>query len=135
MDEVFAPEVKTPRCPLLRLTKKLDIAIEWTKDHCLLVLQGTPLMRLTIKKGLHYLTEVQFAMIHRALRDQREGLTEVNKLTYWKKFQGRTVKQILAIEPEIVAAASKLMTVVQEGKGKKKFAVPKGVRIQMWFPE
>eukprot|EP00971_Amphidinium_carterae_P187864 3729259-Amphidinium_carterae.1 len=121
MDEVFAPEVKTPLCPLLRLTKKLDIAIEWTKDHCLLVLQGIPLMRLTVKKGLHYLTEVQFAMIRRALRDQREGLTDVNQLTYWKEFQawqGRTAKQILAIEPEILAASSKLMTIVQEGKGK-----------------
>eukprot|EP00971_Amphidinium_carterae_P243070 4826742-Amphidinium_carterae.2 len=76
LDEVFAPEIKTPLCPLLRLTKKLDIVIEWTKDHCLLVLQGTPLMRLTVKKGLRYLTEVQLAMIRRPLRDQREGLTD-----------------------------------------------------------
>eukprot|EP00971_Amphidinium_carterae_P054306 1069858-Amphidinium_carterae.2 len=81
------------------------------------------------QESLHYLTEVQFAMIRRTLRDQREGLTDVNKLTYWKKFQGRTAKQNLATEPEIVAATGKLMTVVQEGKGKKRFAVPKGVRI------
>eukprot|EP00971_Amphidinium_carterae_P290317 5764235-Amphidinium_carterae.2 len=82
MDEVFAPEVKTSLCPLLRLTKKSDIVIEWTKDQCLSGLQGTPLMRLTVRKGLHYLTEVQFAMIRRALRDPREGVTDVNKLTY-----------------------------------------------------
>eukprot|EP00971_Amphidinium_carterae_P240952 4783653-Amphidinium_carterae.1 len=79
MDEV----VKTPLCPLLRLTKKLDIAIEWTEGRCLLI-------------------------------------------AYWK-FQGRTAKQILMIEPEILAASNKLLTVVQEGKGKKRFAVPKAV--------
>eukprot|EP00971_Amphidinium_carterae_P306830 6097601-Amphidinium_carterae.1 len=31
-DEVFADDVKTPLCPLRRITR-------WTKDHCLLVLQ------------------------------------------------------------------------------------------------
>eukprot|EP00971_Amphidinium_carterae_P173031 3430218-Amphidinium_carterae.1 len=85
-------------------------------------------MRLTTKKGLHYLKEVQFAMVRRALRDQREGLTDVSQISYWKKFQGKSAKQILNIEPEILAASGKLMTIVQEGKGKKPLAIPKGVR-------
>eukprot|EP00971_Amphidinium_carterae_P316607 6293628-Amphidinium_carterae.1 len=76
LDEVFAKDVKTPLCPLRLITTKLDISIEWTKDHCLMVLQGVTLMRMTVKKGLHYLTELQFAMVRRALRDQREDLTD-----------------------------------------------------------
>eukprot|EP00971_Amphidinium_carterae_P291421 5785724-Amphidinium_carterae.1 len=56
-DEVFAEDVKTPLCPVRRITRNLEITIEWTKDHCVLVLQGKPLMRLLLKKGLHYLTE------------------------------------------------------------------------------
>eukprot|EP00971_Amphidinium_carterae_P149757 2969067-Amphidinium_carterae.3 len=79
------------------------------------------------QQGLHYLTEVQFAMIGRALRDQREGLTDVNQISYWRKFQGKSAKQILMIQPEIVAASSKLLTHVQEEKGKN-YPLPKGTR-------
>eukprot|EP00971_Amphidinium_carterae_P044781 880850-Amphidinium_carterae.2 len=50
LDEVYASDVKAPLCPLRRLTMKLDIAIEWTKDHCVLALQGVPLTRLILKK-------------------------------------------------------------------------------------
>eukprot|EP00971_Amphidinium_carterae_P055316 1090290-Amphidinium_carterae.3 len=87
-----------------------------------MVLQGVTLMRMTVKKGLHYLTELQFAMLGRALRDQREGLTDVNQLSYWKKFQGKIAKQILQIEPVILAASMKLLTHAQEETGRKKFA-------------
>eukprot|EP00971_Amphidinium_carterae_P070139 1387792-Amphidinium_carterae.1 len=81
-------QIKTPLCPLRRITRNLEITIEWTKDHCLLVLQGKPLMRLLLKKGLPYLTEVQFALIRRALRDHAEGLLEVDQLSYWTRFKG-----------------------------------------------
>eukprot|EP00971_Amphidinium_carterae_P208289 4132945-Amphidinium_carterae.1 len=72
------------------------------------------------KKGLHYLTETQFALIRRALRDHAEGLPEVNQLSHWTRFKGKTVKQILASDPELIAASASmrasalLMTVVQE---------------------
>eukprot|EP00971_Amphidinium_carterae_P080557 1593952-Amphidinium_carterae.1 len=36
LDEVYAEDVKMPLCPIRRLTMKLDISIEWTKDHCIL---------------------------------------------------------------------------------------------------
>eukprot|EP00971_Amphidinium_carterae_P085483 1691270-Amphidinium_carterae.1 len=81
-DEVFAEDVKMLLCPLRRISRNLEITIEWTKDHCLLVLQGTPLMRLLLKKGLHYLTETHFALIRRALRDFGEGMSDVNQLSY-----------------------------------------------------
>eukprot|EP00971_Amphidinium_carterae_P254211 5046690-Amphidinium_carterae.1 len=129
-DEVFAEDVKTPLCPLRRITRNLEITIEWTKDHCLLVLQGKPLMRLLLKKGLHYLTETQFALIRRALRDYSEGMADVNQLSYWSRFKGKTAKQILASDPELIAASMKfserLMTVAQEKQGAKKYALPKG---------
>eukprot|EP00971_Amphidinium_carterae_P311378 6188878-Amphidinium_carterae.1 len=32
-DEVFAEDVKTPLCPVRRITRNLEITIEWTKDH------------------------------------------------------------------------------------------------------
>eukprot|EP00971_Amphidinium_carterae_P287694 5711728-Amphidinium_carterae.1 len=72
-DEVYAD---APLCPLRRITRNLEITIEWTKDHCLL--------------GLHYLTETQFALIRRALRDYAEGVVEVNQLSYWTRFKGKT---------------------------------------------
>eukprot|EP00971_Amphidinium_carterae_P081273 1607870-Amphidinium_carterae.1 len=85
-------------------------------------------MRMTIKKGLHNLTEMQFAMVRRALTDQREGITDVNQVSDGKKFQGKTAKQISQIEPEIVAASSKLLTHVQEKQGNNNFAFPKGIQ-------
>eukprot|EP00971_Amphidinium_carterae_P249650 4955222-Amphidinium_carterae.1 len=59
-------------------------------------------MRLLLKKGLHYMTETQFALIRRALRDHAEGLPEVNQLSYWTRFKGKTVKQILAVTPSLL---------------------------------
>eukprot|EP00971_Amphidinium_carterae_P050343 991896-Amphidinium_carterae.1 len=106
-DEVFAEDVKTPLCPLRRIARNLEITIEWTKDHCLLVLQGKPLMRLLLKKGLHYLTETQFALIRQALPDYAEGMADVNQLSYWTRFKGKTAKQILASDPELIAASMK----------------------------
>eukprot|EP00971_Amphidinium_carterae_P315552 6272095-Amphidinium_carterae.1 len=89
-------------------------------------------MRLLLKKGLHYLTETQFAIIRRALRDYSEGMADVNQLSYWSRFKGKTAKQILASDPELIAASMKvserLMTVVQEKQGTKKFALPKGLK-------
>eukprot|EP00971_Amphidinium_carterae_P245498 4875033-Amphidinium_carterae.1 len=89
-------------------------------------------MRLLLKKGLHYLTETQFALIRRALRDYSEGMAEVNQLSYWSQFKGKTAKQILASDPELIAASMKiserLMTVVQEKQGTRKYALPKGLK-------
>eukprot|EP00971_Amphidinium_carterae_P145057 2873720-Amphidinium_carterae.1 len=133
-DKVFAKDAKTPLCPLRKITRNLKITIKWTKDYCLLVFQEKPLMRLLLKKGLHYLTKTQFALIRRALQDHAEGLPEVNQLNYWTPFKGKTVKQILASNPELIAASALmrasalLMTVVQDKQGAKKFAKPKGLK-------
>eukprot|EP00971_Amphidinium_carterae_P185163 3677179-Amphidinium_carterae.1 len=91
-------------------------------------------MRLLLKKGLHYLTETQFALIRRAPRDHAEGAVEDNQLSYWTRLKGKTAKQILASDPELIAASAStrasalLMTVVQEKQGAKKYALPKGLK-------
>eukprot|EP00971_Amphidinium_carterae_P143513 2843524-Amphidinium_carterae.1 len=55
--------------------------------------------------------------------------TDVNQLSYWRRFMGKTAKQILYLmELEVIAAATKLVTVTQEGRGKRRFAIPKGLR-------
>eukprot|EP00971_Amphidinium_carterae_P210581 4178620-Amphidinium_carterae.1 len=54
-DEVFAEDVKTPLCPFRRITRNLEITIEWTKDHCLL----TELIAASMKVSECLMTVVQ----------------------------------------------------------------------------